>query len=103
MAVIETLANRLESELKHAKRQHFSTVGDVLLPHGLTRNIARTMYILAETEPCGLRGCTMLINFEERKLCTIKCDPTTPTTFQLYLTLKQVTNSWNTFLPQLLK
>lgn len=106
VALTEALAKRLEAELRTAKRTHLS-VGEVLLPHGLTRRIAEDMFMEADVEPCGLRGCTLYINFEgegvKRTLSTIKCDPTTPSTFELYLTLRQSSSGWNTFLPQFLK
>lgn len=106
VALIEALSKRLEAELRTAKRTHLS-VGEVLLPTGLTRTIAQSIFHLADSEPCGLRGCTLYINFEvnelKTKLSTIKCDPTTPSTFEVYLTLKQTTAGWNSFLPQFLK
>lgn len=105
-ALIETLSKRLEAELRTAKRTHLS-VGEVLLPNGLTRAIAQDMFQLAETEPCGLKGCTLYIVFEtnelKTKLSTVKCDPITPTTFELYLTFRQSAAGWNSFLPQFLK
>nr|CAI5847953.1 unnamed protein product [Callosobruchus analis] len=104
--LVEALSRRLEAELRTAKRSHLS-VGEVLLPNGLTRQIAERMFRLADSEPCGLRGCTLYINFEtsgevNTKLSTIKCDPTTPSTFEVFLTLKQATAGWN-FLPQFIK
>lgn len=103
--MIEALSKRLEAELRTAKRTHLS-VGEVLLPNGLTRAIAQDMFQLADVEPCGLKGCTLYINFEaeelKTRLSTIKCDPTTPSTFEVYLTLKQAAG-WNSFLPQFLK
>ncbi|KAJ8979077.1 hypothetical protein NQ317_011478 [Molorchus minor] len=84
-SLIEALSRRLEAELRTAKRTHLS-VGEVLLPNGLTRSIAQDMFQLADSEPCGLRGCTLYINFEadalRTRLSTIKCDPTTPSTFE---------------------
>ncbi|CAH0564287.1 unnamed protein product [Brassicogethes aeneus] len=105
MALIEALTTRLEQELKTAKKEHLS-VGEVLLPNGLTRRISQDMFVMGDSEPCGLRGCTLYINFEGeevKRISKIKCDPTTPTTFELYLTLKQSTAGWNAFLPQFLK
>lgn len=53
------------------------------------------------------RGCTLFISFEasdvHRKISTIKCDPQTVSTFELYLTLKQDSSSWHSLLPQFLK
>lgn len=58
--------------------------------------------------PPAYRGCTLFINFESeqecRKIGTIKCDPNTVSTFELFLTLKQGSrNSWHSMLPQFLK
>ncbi|XP_023027051.1 protein charybde isoform X2 [Leptinotarsa decemlineata] len=105
-ALVEALSKILEGELRKAKRTHLSA-GEVLLPNGLTHSIAQDMFQLADTEPCGLRGCILYINFEadevKTKLSMVKCDPMTPSTFELYLTLKQSTAGWNSFLPQFLK
>ncbi|XP_050294693.1 protein charybde-like [Anthonomus grandis grandis] len=105
-AVIEALSKRLEAELKDAKNTHLM-VEEVLLPNGLTRRIAQDIFKRADNEPYGLRGCILKINFETegvtRKISAFHCDPTTPATFEIYLTLKQNTASWNHFLPQFLK
>ncbi|RZC43186.1 RTP801 C domain containing protein [Asbolus verrucosus] len=103
---VEALSKRFAEELKKAKRAHLAC-GEVLLPTDLTRALARDVYALAEAEPCGLKGCTIYINFENgddsRRLSVVNCDPSTPSTFELYLTLKQNINGWNNFLPQFLK
>jgi len=104
---IEALSKRFADELKRAKRAHLAC-GEVLLPTDLMRSLAKDVYTLADAEPYGLKGCTIYINFEgaenvKRKLSVINCDPSTPSTFELYLTLKQATNGWNNFLPQFLK
>lgn len=106
-AIIENLAKRLEEELRLAKRTHLSPlVEEVLLPNTLTQDVARKMLLLADSEPCGLRGCTLYIEFElkdeKKKISFIKCDPSIPSTYELYLTLRESTHGWN-FLPQFLK
>lgn len=105
-ALIEALSKRLEAELREAKNTHLM-VGEVLLPNGLTHRIAQDIFTMADNEPCGLRGCTLFINFEgegiNKKLSSFRCDPSTPSTFEVYLTLKQSTAGWNNFLPQFLK
>lgn len=62
---------------------------------------------MAESEPCGLRGCSVYLNFEDENSSTLlsvfECDTTTPSTFEVYLTIKQSTAGWNSFLPQFLK
>lgn len=105
-AQIEALSKRLEAELREAKNTHLM-VGEVLLPNGLTHRIAQDIFRIADNEPYGLRGCALYINFEgegiNKKLTTFRCDPSTAPTFEVYLTLKQSTASWNNFLPQFIK
>lgn len=100
------LAKRLESELRAAKSAQLAC-GEVLLPADLLPRVARAVVSMADSEPCGLRGCTLFVNFETeavcRRLCTIKCDPGTVSTFELFLTLKQDATSWHNLLPQFLK
>jgi len=102
----QALARRLESELRAAKSAQLAC-GEVLLPADLLPRIARDVLRMAENEPCGLRGCTLFINFENDHVCrrigTIKCDPSTVSTFELFLTLKQDSSSWHSLLPQFLK
>lgn len=105
MAIVETLSRRLEDELRLVRKENF--LEEILLPHGLTVDIAKKVFQLAELEPCGLRGCLLYIEFElkeeKRKVSSIKCDPSIPSTFELYLTLRQATNGWNSFLPRFWK
>lgn len=106
LTTITTLAQRLESELRGAKRTHLAC-GEVLLPCGLLRRIARDIVAMAESEPCGLRGCKLYMLFETddnycMRLGHVQCDLATATTFELYLTLKQSATGWN-FLPQFLR
>ncbi|GFG29691.1 hypothetical protein Cfor_03741, partial [Coptotermes formosanus] len=101
----QALAQRLESELRAAKSAQLAC-GEVLLPADLLPRVARDVLRMAENEPCGLRGCTLFINFENdhvcRRLGTIKCDPSTVSTFELFLTLKQDSSAWHSLLPQFL-
>ncbi|XP_069699961.1 protein charybde-like isoform X2 [Periplaneta americana] len=102
----QALARRLEDELRAAKSAQLAC-GEVLLPADLLPRVARDVLRMAENEPCGLRGCTLFINFENDQVCKrigmIKCDPRTVSTFELYLTLKQDSSSWHSLLPQFLK
>ncbi|KAF7989237.1 hypothetical protein HCN44_007834 [Aphidius gifuensis] len=102
----QALTKRLEVELRAAKHAQL-TCGEVLLPADLLPRIAKDVLAMAENEPCGLRGCTLFINFETdsicRRLTRIQCDPNTVSTFELYLTLKQDHTSWHILLPQFLK
>lgn len=100
------LARRLEEELRAAKSAQLSC-GEVLLPSNLLVRISRDVLRLAENEPCGLRGCTLFVNFEGTQECrrigTIKCDPNTVSTFEVYLTLKQDSSPWHNFLPRFIQ
>ncbi|XP_066139718.1 protein charybde-like [Euwallacea fornicatus] len=102
-----TLTLRLEQELRAAKRSHLSC-GEVLLPCGLLLRVARDIASMAESEPCGLRGCHLFVLFEPHgalpstRIAKVECDPGTACTFELYLTLKQSSTGWN-FLPQFLR
>lgn len=103
----QALTKRLEEELKAAKSAQLAC-GEVLLPADLLPRIAHDILRMSENEPCGLRGCTLYINFEAEQECRrigiIKCDPTTVSTFELFLTLKQASrNNWQNMLPQFLK
>ncbi|KAJ8893897.1 hypothetical protein PR048_006498 [Dryococelus australis] len=104
-AATRALARRLEEELRAAKSAQLAC-GEVLLPADLLPRVARDVLRMAENEPCGLRGCTLFVNFETEQMCrrigTIKCDPNTVSTFELFLTLKQDSTSWHSLLPQFL-
>ncbi|KAJ8915024.1 hypothetical protein NQ315_015999 [Exocentrus adspersus] len=99
---VASLARRIEAELRSAKRTHLSC-GEVLLPCGLLQRIAADIVAMAESEPCGLRGCKLYLLFETTRHCirlgTVQCDVATAATFELYLTLKQSSTGWQ-FLPQ---
>lgn len=104
---LQALSARLESELRTAKRRHLACT-EVLLPADLLPRIASQMFELSEKEPCGIRGCTVYIEFEDepdnsRRIATMKTDPTTVSTFELYLTLRQDRSGWTSILPQFLK
>jgi len=106
-AEVSLVARRLEAELRAAKSTHLSC-GEVLLPCGLLPRIAKDILELADNEPCGLRGCTLYLRLETgqgepRHLSTVKCDPTTVSTFHLTLTLRQDATAWHNILPQFLK
>uniref|UniRef100_A0A1B6MH25 DNA damage-inducible transcript 4-like protein n=1 Tax=Graphocephala atropunctata TaxID=36148 RepID=A0A1B6MH25_9HEMI len=100
------LALRIEEELRAAKSAELSC-GEVLLPGDLLPRIACNVLRMAADEPCGIRGCTLYINFESeresRKIGTVKCDPNTISTFELFLTLRRESRStWSNLIPQFL-
>uniref|UniRef100_A0A182U046 Uncharacterized protein n=1 Tax=Anopheles melas TaxID=34690 RepID=A0A182U046_9DIPT len=93
--------------MRIAKRQHLACT-EVLLPADLLPRISAEMFEQSEKEPCGIRGCTIYIEFEDepdntRRIATMKTDPNTVSTFELYLTLKQDRRGWTSILPQFLK
>ncbi|CAH0391275.1 unnamed protein product [Bemisia tabaci] len=107
LSTCRVLTERLEAELRAAKSEQLSC-GEVLLPADLLPRIALDILKMAETEPCGLRGCTIFINYESdnqcRRIGTLKCDPSTVSTFEIHLTLRQdLKASWKSMLPQFIK
>lgn len=103
---VSALSSLLEAELRSAKSSHLAC-GEVLLPCDLLQRIAGSVISLADKEPCGLRGCTLYLIFESdqdcRKLSTIELDDSMASTFELYLTFKQSSTGWNSYLPKFVK
>lgn len=63
-AAINELSMRLQSELRAAKSRHLACT-EVSLPWDLTPRIAAEIIRVSEKEPCGIRGCTIYIEFED--------------------------------------
>lgn len=61
---LQALSMRLQSELRKAKSQHLACT-EVLLPADLLHRVASEMIVKSEKEPCGIRGCTIYIEFED--------------------------------------
>ncbi|XP_037930924.1 protein charybde [Teleopsis dalmanni] len=106
-AAINELSRRLQAELRAAKSRHLGCT-EVTLPWDLTPRIAAEIIKTSEREPCGVRSCTIFIEFEDepnntRRIATFKVDPNTVSTFELYLTLKHDRSGWTSKLPQFLK
>lgn len=106
-ATIQALSTRLQSELRQAKSRHLSCT-EVLLPSDLLHRVSNEMVSMSEKEPCGIRGCSLYIEFEEepsntRRIATLQVDANTVSTFELYLTLRQDRSGWTSMLPQFLK
>ncbi|XP_055384090.1 protein scylla [Condylostylus longicornis] len=104
---LNALSLRLQSELRAAKSRHLACT-EVLLPSDLLHRVAVEIFKVSEKEPCGLRGCTVFIEFEDepsntRRIASLKIDPNTVSTFELYLTLKHDKSGWTSILPQFLK
>jgi hypothetical protein len=104
---LQALSIRLQTELRLAKSKHLACT-EVLLPADLLHRVSAEMIKLSEREPCGIRGCSLYIEFEDepgnsRRIASIKADPNTVSTFELYLTLKHDRSGWTSILPQFLK
>ncbi|KAL9901899.1 protein scylla-like [Glossina fuscipes fuscipes] len=106
-AAVNSLSLRLLDELRAAKSRNLSCT-EVSIPCDLTARIASDMIRISEREPCGIRGCTVYIEFAEephnsRRIGTLKIDPDMVSTFELYLTLHQDKRGWTSLLPQFMK
>ncbi|XP_037811930.1 protein scylla-like [Lucilia sericata] len=106
-AAVNDLSLRLLDELRLAKSRHLSCT-EVSLPCDLTPRIAAEILRLSDREPCGLRGCTIYIEFEDepnnsRRIASLKLDSETVSTFEIYLTLRQDHRGWTSLLPQFMK
>ncbi|XP_031620416.1 protein scylla isoform X2 [Contarinia nasturtii] len=106
-STVQSLALRLQNELRRAKSQHLACT-EVLLPSDLLNRIASKLIVMSEKEPCGIRGSIIYIEFEDepnntRRIASLQLDPNTVSTFELYLTLKQDRSGWTSILPQFLK
>lgn len=103
---VQRLAQQLHAELKESKKRHLDCA-EVLLPTDLLQRIAGDMLEKSEKEPCGIRGCTIFIEFQEepnnvRRIASLKPDQDCVSTFEFYLTLNSQ-SSWTSKLPTFLK
>lgn len=106
-SAVQDLSVRLLDELRAAKSRHL-TCTEVSLPCDLTTRVAAEIITVSEKEPCGIRGCTIYIEFEDepqnsRRIASLKIDPETVSTFEVYLTLRQDHRGWTALLPQFMK
>lgn len=63
-AAIQELSQRLQAELRAAKSRHLACT-EVNLPWDLTPRIAAEIIKTSEKEPCGVRGCSVFIEFAD--------------------------------------
>lgn len=104
---VAQLALRLQAELRAAKSRHLACT-EVLLPADLLNRVAADMVDMSEKEPCGIRGCSVFIEFEDepgnsRRIASLEVGANTVSTFELYLTLRHDQTGWTAKLPQFLK
>lgn len=95
------------AELRAAKTRNL-TCTEVSLPSDLTQRIATDIVRVSEREPCGIRGCTVFVEYEEevnsvKRIAKLKLDPEMVSTFEVYLTLRQDKRGWTSLLPQFIK
>uniref|UniRef100_A0A1W7RAP0 DNA damage-inducible transcript 4-like protein n=1 Tax=Hadrurus spadix TaxID=141984 RepID=A0A1W7RAP0_9SCOR len=90
------VAEMVEDRLRQAKG--LLQCREVLIPCNLTMRIAKNVLKMSENEPCGLRGCVIYINLEEKNVCTrlgkVACDSETVSTFEITLNLRQDLSRW---------
>lgn len=65
--VIEYLAKVIAAQLRDARENRRLVCRELFLPNDLLGNIAAKVRTLAETEPCGLRGCKFYICIEDKE------------------------------------
>lgn len=72
--------------------------GQVIVPSGLIDEVTAQVLRLADSEPCGVRGCVLHVHYDSgdqrQRLTRVVLDPTMPNTFELYLTLRPDTTTW---------
>lgn len=105
---IQQVADMLMNTLRDAKNRHLLSFTEVLLPCELLPSVGLEMLVSSDEEACGIRGCNIIIEFEDetgnkRNIASTKTDPNTVSTFELILTLKQDRSGWTSILPQFLK
>ncbi|XP_065359295.1 protein scylla-like [Calliphora vicina] len=106
-AAVNELSLLLLAELRAAKTRNL-TCTEVSLPSDLTQRIATDIVRVSEREPCGIRGCTVFVEYEEeinnvKRIAKLKIDPEMVPTFEVYLTLRQDKRGWTSLLPQFIK
>ncbi|XP_069174746.1 protein scylla [Procambarus clarkii] len=89
------LRGRVEEEVRLA------THNNIVLPPTLLDQVADHVLDLSKDEPCGLRGCVIVVAYVEPEegeqfLAQVKADKTMPSTHLLILTLRPDPASWYT-------
>ncbi|XP_017493875.1 PREDICTED: protein charybde-like, partial [Rhagoletis zephyria] len=80
--VIDHLAKVIEAQLRDARENRRLVCKELFLPNDLLRNIAAKVRLLAEPEPCGLRGCKFYICIEDKDASALNSGNTPPATTQ---------------------
>lgn len=96
------LRRRVEEEVRQ------NTQNNVILPPHLLDQVTEHVQYFAKDEPCGLRGCVLLVVWEDgvngpQQLAQVKADSSTPTTHILVLTLRPDPAAWYTKMARILR
>lgn len=89
------LRRRVEEEVRRA------VDNNMVFPPSLLDQAADQVLTVAKEEPCGLRGCVLIVAYVdpelgEQQLIKVKCDEAMPTTHLLVLRLHPDPASWYT-------
>ncbi|RUS85652.1 hypothetical protein EGW08_006598 [Elysia chlorotica] len=73
----------------------------VVFPPELLARVAGDILRMSVAEPCGVRGCAIILCLQEKdrchKLATVFGGSFTPPTFEIHVTLREDTRSWKAF------
>lgn len=97
-SLVQSIENALnEAKQPSADNNIGSDPGELIIPNEMSLRVANDIVRMAEDEPCGLKGCIIYVNYEDkcnnRRLSKLRCDPTSVPTFEVTLTLRQ-DSSW---------
>ncbi|KAK8752854.1 hypothetical protein OTU49_007957 [Cherax quadricarinatus] len=89
------LKGRVEEQIRH------TTQNNIVFPPNLLDQVADHVLYLSKDEACGLRGCVIVVFYEEPEepeqlLAKVKADRSMPSTHLLVLRLKPDPASWYT-------
>jgi hypothetical protein len=91
----QELALRLQEAVTEDRHHHRC---ELLLPSGMLGRVAADIVRMSQCEPCGLRGCVIYMNLEQksasRRVGKLVYDPETVATFELYLTFLEDVKHW---------
>src|SRR5690606_5009018 len=115
--VIKIVAKGIEKVLRKAKENRRLICNELLVPQTLTAHIASDVIEISESEPCGIRGCLLMLCIEDsqpkhksahsqhgnsqraaapscRLLGEFAIDHSVVPTFEVIVTLKRGSTNW---------
>ena len=91
------VSHLISHTLRKAKDSKYFS-GKLLIPSHLPDHVARDILLMAREEPCGVRGCSLDIVYEDGDLCRrfgrVAVDPDTVTTFEITVVLSRDSPKW---------